>query len=373
MLQVVDHLEGFLFRSSVRRLLSIGFLLTVFKSGIWYLPNLIQLREVAENPFENTLEYGCSHLFWNWLGPFLAWVLGIHGLWPLFCFHLLFSFAFTALVAWTIFRRLPEREARVSWILFLILPVSGTAYYWVGTDSITLFLMAAAVAFPRSRWAPLALGMALGMEHFEQAFFAAGGALAMLVLSRRSRTACDYRPAWALLLLIGVVAGKLLLAGLFACWQVQLSSGRLDWLSDHLASVLRHFFLHIHFCIWSVLGVGWLAAIKYAERGREAWPFLAVLFALLLVLLPVSDDQTRVLAIVTFPLIAICWLLHGPWLATLDNRLLSWMFLIWLVMPWAWVWGGLPRCSMLTYGLACLFGRLTGWFHIPSIDVPPFL
>ena len=34
MLQVVDYVEGFLFRSSIRKLLGVGFLLTVFKSGI---------------------------------------------------------------------------------------------------------------------------------------------------------------------------------------------------------------------------------------------------------------------------------------------------------------------------------------------------
>jgi len=316
MLRIADYAEAFVFRSSKHTLLGVVFLLTVVKSGIWYIPNMFLMRHIADSPFANTLEENSHYLFWHWLGPFLAWLIGATALWPLFLFHLAFSLGFTAAMAGLLMARLPEREARASWILFSILPVSGTAYFWVGTDSITLFLMAAALACPRRRWVPLLLGR-------------------------------------------------------FAYWHVDVRAGRVDWLRDHLDSILRHFLLHIHFCIWSVLGVGWLAAIKYGERGRPALPFFAALAPLMLLLF-VSADQTRVLAIVTFPLIAVYLLFSSEWLSSLSDRLVAWLFLLWLILPWGWVIGGRPLCSMFGYDVACVLGRRTGWWHIPSIEIPPF-
>lgn len=371
MLRIADYAEAFVFRSSKRTLLGVVFLLTVVKSGIWYIPNMFLMRHIADSPFANTLEENSHYLFWNWLGPFSAWLIGATALWPLFLFHLVFSLAFTAAMAGLLTARLPDREARASWILFSILPVSGTAYFWVGTDSITLFLMAAALAFPRRRWVPLLLGVALGAQHFEQSLFAAAGVLLALLLSRCMRQQVEYGLAWAGMLLAGIVAGKLVLLGVFAYWQVDVRAGRVDWLRDHLDSILRHFLLHVHFCIWSVLGVGWLAVIKYGERGRPALPFFAALAPLMLLLF-VSDDQTRVLAIVTFPLIAVYLLFSSEWLSSLSDRLVAWLFLLWLILPWGWVIGGRPLCSMFGYDVACVLGRLTGWWHIPSIEIPPF-
>lgn len=98
-----------------------------------------------------------------------------------FIFHLGFSIAFTALFIKLVFSRLPERSTRIALILFALLLVSATTYFWVGSDSLTLLLLLLllllALSFPHSILMTLAIGIMLGMQHFEQAFFAVGGLL----------------------------------------------------------------------------------------------------------------------------------------------------------------------------------------------------
>jgi hypothetical protein len=92
--------------------------------------------------------------------------------------------------------------------------------------------------------------------------------------------------------------------------------------------------------------------------------FFASLIGLCL-LLPISGDQTRVLAIITFPLIAAYWLFSPDFLGKISRDEISTLFLIWAIMPLSWVWGGCPKWSVLPYDVAYLLHRLFGWFDVP--------
>src|SRR5271167_1042651 len=312
-----------------RRWTLIAFLMavTIFKTGIWYTPNIADSAMIARSPFVNPLSDPDNHyLFWSWLAPFLAWLVHANGKASFFCLELLFSLAFTALFVLVAFRRLEEDEARTALVLFFVLPVSATAYFWVGGDSLTLFLMMLALAVPGSLPAALLAGIGLGMQHFEQSFFAAAAlAFAMGWDSLRGRKANrSYSVSWALAMVLGVVAGKTFLFLLFRHFNVHVNSGRFSWLHGHLHWLLSQFYFHYQVALYSVLGIGWVLIIKLAERGRKALPFIVALAGLLL-LLPIAGDHTRVGAIVTFPLMAVYCVLNRDFLASTSRQFVSWV------------------------------------------------
>jgi hypothetical protein len=138
----LNRIEKFIFETELWKLILVISFLTVVKTGVWHTPSLNASLEIAQNPFINPFSDPNAHfLFWSWLGPFLAWLVGATSKWQFFALHLLFSLAFTFLFTKMVFSRFSDAVARSSLIIFSALPVSATAYFWVSTDSITLFLM----------------------------------------------------------------------------------------------------------------------------------------------------------------------------------------------------------------------------------------
>lgn len=359
-------IENLIFRSPIWKLLTVIWLAAFVKIGIWHIPNLDASRTIAENPFSNSLPSIAHYLYWNWLGSFGAWLIGATGQFTFFLFHFAFSLAFTALFIIFIFSTFCDRTARISLVIFTILPVSATAYFWVSADSVTLFLMMLALAIPRIPLAVLFVGIGLGAQHFEQSFFGVAGLLFAVALSKRQG---DYFGAYTIrfasILLAGIFVGKLALFGLFNYNNVEINSGRIYFLREYLSTYLGQFYFHFQYIVWSVLGLGWLIALKYLDRGRKSLPFFLPLFGLML-LLPVAGDQTRVLAIVTFMLVSVYWLLNAQFLNQISNQQAAGIFLIWILMPWSWVWGGVPRWSVFPYDIVYILHETFGWFNFPT-------
>jgi len=365
-MEITSKVENYIFECSAWKLIFVISIITLFKTGIWYMPNLGSSQAIAQNPFVNPFQNPSAHyLFWSWLGPFLAWLIGAKGKWQFFAFHFAFSIAFTLLFIRVAFANFSDEIARSSIILFSVLPVSATAYFWVGTDSITLFLMLLALAFPQKQILAFIIGTLLGMQHFEQGFFAAGGLLFAVLLSKRQGYTLNYSLAFCLSLFLGAIAGKLALIAIFKYYAIEVNSGRSYWLTEHIRLYRKQFFFHFHYIIWSVLGLGWLVALRFVGWGRKAIPFFVTLLGLCLVL-PTVGDQTRVLAIITFPLVSAYWLLNPDFLEKISKREMSALFSIWALMPWGWVWNGVPRWSVFPYDIAYILHAMFGWFYVPS-------
>jgi hypothetical protein len=364
-MQIIQRTESFIFTSAKWNLIVVTMLITFVKTGIWYIPNLDKSLAIAQNPFANPFSDKYLHtLYWNWLGPFLAYLIGAKSVWSFFVLHLLFSAGFTVLLVSTLFRRLPDRAARVSLIVFSVLPVSATAYFWVGPDSLTLFLMVCALALPERRTVVPLFGMALGMQHFEQAIVGFSGLFFALLISKWHDNRTEYSLGWVLNLLAGITVGKLMLVAMFYSLDAEVSYDRFEWLIEHHEILLGYFLLHFNYIIWSSLGLGWIILIKYVD-GRPTNKCLLVPLFLLMILLPMSLDQTRVYAIVSFPLVCVFWLFDGDLSDRLSNRFISWIFLSWLIIPLGWVWAGEPKWSVFSYDIAYLLNRLLGWFPVP--------
>lgn len=360
-------IERFLFEAPAWKVVCATFLVLLVKVGIWPIPNFELSRQVALDPFANPFTIELQHyLWWNWFSPFIAWLIGATGPRAFLLLHLAFAVGFLAVFVRTLFARLPDREARVALVLFASLPIAGEPLYWICFDSLTLLLMAAALALPRRPLACLLIGVGLGLQHFEQASigaFAVLFAFGVAMLLRAGRP--HYPLSWALALFAGTVAGKLLLLGVVSHWQIVVNSGRPYWLKMYLPQMLEQFFLHWQVVLFSALGLGWLIALRYAEAGRAAVPTLLTLFGLLF-LLPISADQTRVFAIVSFLLIAVSWLLDPAFLAGIGNRAAAGLAGLGLVLPWAWTWSGSPRTSAFPFDIALVLWKLTGWPKPPE-------
>jgi len=113
------------------------------------------------------------------------------------------------------------------------------------------------------------------------------------------------------------------------------------------------------------LGLGWLVALRFMDWGRNSAPFFITLAGLCL-LLPVSEDQTRVLAVITFPLVAVYWLLNKDFLEKLTRKEISLLFTAWTLIPWGWTWVGEPKWSVFPYDVAYIMHRIFGWFSVPA-------
>ena len=363
---VLDKIEKFIFESAAWKIVLAILMISLIKTGIWYIPNIDLLINIAQNPFENPFSNPNQHyLFWNWLGPFLAWLVGATDRWRFFAFHFAFSLAFTAIFIRFIFVNLSDKSARISLIIFSCLPVSATSYFWVGVDSLTLFLMILSLSFPSSLLFVFVVAILLGMQHFEQGLFASSALLIAIYLSHRQGYALRYSWRFCAALLVGVIVGKIILHLIFDYSGIEVNSGRPRWLQTFFPVVIQQFFFHSQWIVWSALGLGWLVALRFIDWGKRSVPFFISLGALCL-LLPIVGDQTRVFAMVTFPLIAAYWLFNEDFLGNLTKKEVSLLATAWTLMPWGWVWGGGARWSVFPHDVAYVLHRLFGWFNIPA-------
>jgi MFS family permease len=368
---VTTRLAAWVFETPRWKFLTVLFALMLVKTGVTFIaPAMLPIaRNPYVNPFPNPYEH---YLFWSWLGPWLAHQLGATSAFSFSLFYLVFSLLFSLLMVRWMCTRLPDDLARTAVLVFALLPVSAAAYYWVWTDSLTLFLLACTLHVPRNWLLLFALGVALGMQHFEQAAVGSAAALFALGWSARRGRRFDHDWRWALAILVGTIAGKVLLTLIFAHHHIEVNSGRWFWLVKAWAKMLRRFAYSYHFALLSAFGVAWLVMLQYARaRTVEALPLVVTLGGLLL-LMPISDDPTRVYAVVSFLVLGAMVLGNGGFLAQVKPHV-GLLLLLWLLVPWIYVWSGRPIVSSAAYDVLRAVHAIIGDGKVP-VDprFPPY-
>jgi hypothetical protein len=205
------------------------------------------------------------------------------------------------------------------------------------------------------------------MQHFEQGFVGCGALLAAWLLTLLLKTESQYSIQWVVASLVGVILGKIVLLLLFSHFGIHLNSGRLFMMQTFKGQYSAWFYYHSQYILWSVFGVGWIMVAKFAEQGKLAAHFLIVVCGLL-PLLGLVGDETRVLSIVSFLLVAACLLLNLRFLRSLSGRLVAAIFGVWLLVPYPWVLAGKPLVSMFPYNLAYFLHQHFGWLNVPMND-----
>jgi hypothetical protein len=216
------------------------------------------------------------------------------------------------------------------------------------------------------RW-PLALlaGVALGMQHFEQGLAGFGALAGALVVSRLLQAPVEHRLAGTLATLAGIVLGKALLTAILAATGVEMLSGRTDYMLRELRRLVVFVALNPWATLYATLAVGWLVLFRFLREGRAALPLALALLALL-ALMPFVFDNTRVFAITSFPVLTVYWLWNRGWLMGVSRREVTALLLVWLVVPWLWVWEGRARVSVLSHDLAVVSNMVFGRPAVPE-------
>lgn len=363
-----------LFAIPLRRLAFCLFALMLVRTGMWGMGSFNEQLTIAIAPFTNSFPHApqSQYLYSSYLNPniahffFEAFSFSPTQYGPFFfAYNLLWALAGTALFCWLAIKRLPAHYARAALLLFFLFPISGTAYFWVGMDGLTFLLMLAPFIWPQNLLWGIGCGALLGLQHFEQGAVAYAALLASLLLARHEKEATPINWRFAASVLGGVLAGKLLLMFWFAALDLHVAS-RADLMLRFMDTMVGYVLLHPFITIASVFGVGWLALAKMVDLPA---PLRHAFFIPLFLLLPfvlMGEDETRVLAFISFPLL-LSWLFLNPRaLALFDKNFLGLLLICLIIIPWLWVWRGEPRSSAFSYDLAYISHHLFGWPALPD-------
>jgi hypothetical protein len=212
----------------------------------------------------------------------------------------------------------------------------------------------------------------LGFQHFEQGLLGASALLLGILINNRFALKNSYNTKFYILFFLGIITGKIFQTILFNYLEFNLNSGRAFWLQNHYISLMNQFIFNFQFILWSTIGLGWLLVIQYIEITKKYWGFLVSLLTLLF-LLPIVQDQTRVLSIMLFPLFLNYCLFNSVFLKSVSRTQCAGLFLLWLIIPWGWVFSGNVQVSVFPYTVMNLSNKFLGWFSVPSYhDYWPF-
>lgn len=338
--------------------------LMIVKVGIWEMPNLGSSFGIAQNPFINAfLDIPeAQYLMCSWLSSFVAWLFHLNSLTKYFLFHLACSIGFVGLFAKGVWLRYSEANAKKALILFFLFPFSATAFFWVGMDSATLLLMLLSLYFfENTKWA-FCFACLLGLQHFEQGLVSALALIFPAVVNQYQGNHFEFKLKHAGIYLLGIVVGKLILFCIFQFSGIELVSNRTLLAKANLKLYMQQFFFHFQAILWSIFGVGWFLVLHFYQIYRYQWAVLLSILGVFMCITPMIGDQTRVDCITLFPLIWVFLFNNKDFIERLHWRTIIRLFLLWLMIPWMWVWG-VPKWSVFPYDVYFVLHKL--FHHIP--------
>lgn len=362
--------EKFIYKSSWKLFYTVLAILLIVKSGIWFIPNLDVYRQVSLDPFLNPFikDTNAQYLVWSWLGNYLAWVLGVKTFGAFFTLHICFSIAFLASIAIWIRKNFSAEGARVATIVFASLPAASTSFYWVGMDSLTLFLLSILLHAQRNLWVSILISYLLGLQHFEQGVFATLAVAGLRVISAlANRRSFGSAALFFVFNVLGLGLGRLTLNVMFENLGFKLVSDRTQlWIEN--ATGLFHLYMNNFFIVtWSALACGWLVCMYVvSKRGSSKWGLSAFMVVGLLSGVLVFDE-TRVMSIVTLPAVLLFFYQNRDVLELASKKVVSAYSLVWIAVPWLWVFGGVTKHSLIFTDLAWVI-RFGGF--LVGVDVP---
>ena len=372
-MNLLVKLEGWIFKSPLWALCLCLFIVFFIKTGFWYIPNLELSFQIAQNPFKNPFSDPNAHyLMTTWLSPYLAWLFGIKTWFRFFLFHFFICLLFSLIYLAVVFHRYTNEQARIALIALIIFPVMGSIYYWIGPDALTVLLILLIFCSSSKPWLAFGIAILLGMQHFEQGVLAATMLLLGAILNHASKNKNTFSIYFYIAFFLGVIAGKALQIEIFQALGIIINSGRAYVLEKHFTNIATQFALNFQFIVWSTMGLGWLVAFFYINLHPKAWGFYLNLL-LPLFLLPLVADETRVLSIIYFPLVLNYFLLNPHFLNNISRTQASFVFLLWLILPWGWALSGAVEVSVFPYTVMNIAHKFLGWFDVPAYhDYWPF-
>ena len=375
----LDFLGNYLIKINIKKLIFILLIISIFKNGFWYHPGLWNMLEIAKNPFANIFgeETNKYYLYSSWLSPYLSYLLNFNTKISFFLFHLFFSFSFLIYFFLLIKKFVNIKYWNRSIIVFFIFPISMAPFYWVGYDSLLLLLIVMSIYYNKNLIVVLLCSLGIGLQHFEIGFVAITILLLckifeLIIYSKKKNTTFILNYSYIVFFFLGLIIGKIILFKIYS--QANFATGRLDWISNSLLHLIYNFYFNFYNIIWFSLGVGWFFILKYFfdEKNKSS---LIISLMLLLAILPIVDDHTRVYSSISFIILIVHIICNNNFLRKISKCEITVLFTIWLLMPYSWVWQGDLRQSMFQYNLAYVLNYFFDIFNnnIESSTIWPFM
>ncbi len=363
----------FIFRIPLKQLALLLCAILLVRTGIWDMGSLTDQVETALAPLAQRPAHMQWYYLWNYLQPALFHWLVMKpepDAYPLaytvyFVYCLIIEMIATFLVCALIIKRLPDHAARAALIIYFSIPISATAYFWVGMDGMAHLIMLLALVWPRNMVWALFCGTLLGLQHAEQGVVAYGALALSLFLAKPSVLPASPSREWALASFVGVLLGKAALYLWFIEHDMFLPNSRGLWMQHYQDYIIGYFLLHPFITLASLFGTGWLAVAHMLDFKGARRAFFIPLIGLTGLLL-LAEDETRVIAMTSFPLVAAWMLFNEKFLEKLSREFIGLMGVLLIVIPWLWVWRGEPRFSAFPYDVAYILSTLLGW---PQMDI----
>jgi hypothetical protein len=372
----LNNLGNNLTNLSQKKLIFLLFVISLFKTGLWYHPALWNMLEIAKNPFENIFEGEVSkyYLYSSWLSPYFAYLLNLTNKLSFFILHLVLALSFLTAYVFLIKKMVKFKYQKASLIIFFIFPVSMTSIYWIGYDSLILLLFTIAIYFNKNILVTIVCSLGIGLQHFEIGIVSISILLIYKILEKifnSTEKNINISYFFISIFFVGVICGKIILYKIYA--DQNLVEGRFDWIYNALYHLIYNFYFNFYNIVWFSLGVGWFIILKYFLEKKNKYPLiLSLLF--LFGIMPLVDDHTRVYSACSFMLLTYCIICNDNFLKTIKKQELALIFIIWVMFPYSWVWQGDPRQSMFQYNLAYVLNYFFDIFNtsIKSSTIWPF-
>lgn len=312
---------------------------------------------IAINPFVNPFRVpGDQYLMTTWLGSYLVSVLGIKSIAGIIWFFLTCG-VIALFVLWiTVKKYVPGSQRARSLTCTALVPAVSVVFYWVGMDTLTFLLFCLFLYYSKNIYVTFAIGVLLGMQHFEIGIVGAT-ALVVYQILRQSNIRKNLELIGGLGFAFGLVSGKFLLGLIFSSHNIVIQSNRTS-IGLQTLKTNRHVVLsNIIPIYWSLFGSFWiLLALIVKKYDRE---IIALLVALIIPLAVVFfvKDQSRIMQLSSFILIMQAVVLNPNQLAKLTDLQMRIILLAWLLIPWVWFWGS-TRYSVIGFDIRYLISRV---------------
>ncbi len=276
------------------------------------------------------------------IGPVLAFTLGADTRTTYLALHAGVLVAGCSWLAWSIARRWSLSVAVFVGVVFVASQACLVALAWVGSYDVYTLLLGSVVVVTSSERVAAAAGFVAAFAVFEQV------AISFALLVAVAHVVDDPRRNRYLSGLAGAVIGRLVLTVVLRVNDV--THDRRRWLDEFgLAHFLEQFADAAPLLLLTAFGGTWVVVVACLRQGITTWRARAAwIVALVLPLVPtaITEDQTRVYTIVTWPIVLALVVTTVPSLTERQMRSIGvGALVLGLVIPPVFLWRGDPTLA----------------------------
>jgi hypothetical protein len=323
--------------------------------------NLETSRQIAMSPFVRPFENNdADYLINSWFINYVANIIHFTSPNRYLMLHLMITILSLFLGFKIISKRFLEDQLTIALVIFAILPVNAGIFYWIGMDGVLVCCFMISF-FLRNLFLRAAIGIIIGMQHFELGLVAVLSLLIYDFFSQKTKPNFNNMKDSASLLL-GVLLGKVILGVIFRSSGLILEDTRF---SLGFQNFRDNLVVHVRFlpaAIYTMFGVLWLLILKMDKRTKSAF--------LLAAMIPIISclfvwDQSRVLQVSSTLLAMRALVLNKQLLASVSFSELKLLLLTWFIVPWIWIWQAFLG-PITGYDIMFIYSRLFDTDTAPS-------